>query len=55
MNETTKDYSCQTSCKIIVNKWQKVSTYVIRWKMDEMPCWHFVCHVGMCVGIWHGD
>ncbi len=32
-----------------------VLTYVICWQMDEMPRWHFVRHVGMCVGIWHGD
>jgi hypothetical protein len=30
---------------------QKVLTYTIRREMDEMPRWHFVRHVGMCVGI----
>jgi hypothetical protein len=55
MNEIIKDYICQTSCKIIVNKLQKVLTYVICQKMVEMPCWHFVHHVGMCVRIWCGD
>jgi hypothetical protein len=54
MNEIIKDYIHETSCKIIVNKLQKVLTYVICWQMDEMPLWQFVCHVGMCVGIWHG-
>jgi hypothetical protein len=29
MNEIIKDYICQTSCKIVVNKLQKVLTYVI--------------------------
>jgi NADH:ubiquinone oxidoreductase subunit B-like Fe-S oxidoreductase len=51
MNEITKDYIRQTSCKIVVNKLQKVLTYIIRRQMDEMPHWHFVCHVGMCVKI----
>jgi hypothetical protein len=51
MNEIIKDYICQTSCKIVVNKLQKVLTYVICRQMDEMPCWHFVRHIGMCVGI----
>jgi hypothetical protein len=55
MNEIIKDYICQTSCKIVVNKLQKVLTYVICWQMDEMPCWHFVRHIGMCVGISCGD
>jgi hypothetical protein len=51
MNEIIKKYIRQTSCKIIVNKLQKVLTYFICQQMDEMPHWHFVCHVGMCVGI----
>ncbi len=55
MNEMIKDYIRQTSCKIVVNKLQKVLTYIIHQQMDEMPCSHFVWHVGMCVGIWHGD
>jgi hypothetical protein len=41
MNEIIKDYIRQTSCKIIVNKLQKVLTYVIRQQMDEKPHWHF--------------
>ncbi len=48
MNEIIKDYIHQTSCKIVVNKLQKVLTYVICRQMDEMPCVH---HIGMCVGI----
>jgi hypothetical protein len=55
MNEIIKDYIHQTSCKIVVNKLEKVLTYIIHWQMDEMPHWHFICHVGMCVGIWQGD
>jgi len=51
MNEITKDYIHQTSCKIVVNKLQKVLTYVIHQQMDENPSWHFVCHVGMCMRI----
>jgi hypothetical protein len=54
MNEIIKDYIHQTSYKIVVNKLQiscKVLTYVICQQMDEMPCWHFVRHVGVCVGI----
>jgi hypothetical protein len=35
MNEIIKDYIRQTSCKIVVNKLQKVLTYVIHWQMDE--------------------
>jgi hypothetical protein len=49
MNEISKYYICQTSCKILVNKLQKVLTYVICQQMDEKPRWHFVCHVGMYV------
>ncbi len=30
MNEIIKDYIRQTSCRIFVNKLQKVLTYVIR-------------------------
>jgi hypothetical protein len=55
MNEIVKDYICQTSCKIVVNKLQKVLTCVICWQMDEMPHQHFIHHIGMCVGIWCGD
>jgi hypothetical protein len=51
MNEIIKDYIRQTSFKIIVNKLQKVLIYGICQQMDEMPCRHFVRHVGMCVGI----
>jgi hypothetical protein len=51
MNEIIKDYIHQTSCKIVVNKLQKVLTYIICQQMDEMPRWHFVHHVGMCMGI----
>jgi hypothetical protein len=51
MNEIIKDYICQTNCKIVGNKLQKVITYIICQQMDEMPFWHFVHHVGMCVGI----
>jgi hypothetical protein len=40
MNEITKDYIRQTSYKIIVNKLQKVLTYIIHRQMDEMPCWN---------------
>jgi hypothetical protein len=44
MNEIIKDYIHQTSCKIIVNKLQKVLTYVIHQQMDEMPRWfHSPC------------
>jgi hypothetical protein len=31
MNEIIKDYICQTSCKIFINKLQKVLTCVICW------------------------
>jgi hypothetical protein len=55
MNEIIKDYIFQINCKIVVNKLQKVLTYVIGQQMDEKPHWHFVCHVGMCVRIWRGD
>jgi hypothetical protein len=41
MNEIIKDYIHQTS-KIVVNKLQKVLTYVIHWQMDEKPHWN-VC------------
>jgi hypothetical protein len=51
MNEIIKDYTHQTSCKIIVNKLQKVLTYIICRQMDEMRHWHFIRHIGMCVGI----
>jgi hypothetical protein len=51
MNEIIKDCICQTSYIIVVNKLQKVLTYVIRRQMDEMLGWHFVCCVGMCVEI----
>jgi hypothetical protein len=51
MNEIIKDYICQTNCKIVINKLQKVLTYIICQQMDEMPHWHYVRHVGMCVGI----
>jgi hypothetical protein len=44
MNEITKKYICWTSCKIVVNKLQKVLTYIICWQRDEMPRWHFICH-----------
>jgi hypothetical protein len=40
MNEIIKDYICQISCKIVVNKLQKVLIYVIHRQMDEMPHWH---------------
>jgi hypothetical protein len=46
MNEI-KDYICQTSCKIVVNKLQKVLTYITCRQMDEKPCWHFICHIGI--------
>jgi len=51
MNEIIKYYICQTSYRIIVNKLQKVLTYVNHRQMDEKPQWHFVRHVGMCVRI----
>jgi len=51
MNEIIKNYICQTNYKIVINKLQKVLTYVIRQQMDEKSHWHFVCHVGMCVRI----
>jgi hypothetical protein len=47
MNEIIKYYICQTNCKIVVNKLQKVLPYIIRQQMDEKPCWHFVRHVGI--------
>jgi len=47
MNEIIKDYIHQTSCKIVVNKLQKVLTYVIHRQMDEKSRWHFVCHIGI--------
>jgi ATP-dependent Lon protease len=55
MNEIIKDYIRQTSCKIVVNKLQKVLTYIILWQMDEMSSCHFFHQVGMCVGIWCGN
>jgi hypothetical protein len=51
MNEIIKNYICQSSCKIVVNKLQKVLIYVIHQQMDEMSCWHLIHHVGMCVAI----
>jgi hypothetical protein len=51
MNEIIEDYVHQTSYKIVVNKLQKVITFVIHQQMDEMLHWHFVLHVRMCVGI----
>ncbi len=51
MNEIIKNYIHQTSCKVVVNKLQKVLTYVICQQIDEMSRWHFVRHVGMCVRI----
>ncbi len=51
MNEIIKYHIHQTSCKIVVNKLQKILTYVICRQMDEMPRWHCVHHNGMCVGI----
>jgi hypothetical protein len=51
MNEIIKDYIRQTSCKIVVNKLQKVLTHIIHRQMDEKSHWHFVHHVGMCVKI----
>jgi hypothetical protein len=35
MNEIIKDYIRQISCKIVVNKLQKVLTYIGHWQMDE--------------------
>jgi hypothetical protein len=40
MNEIINDYIYQTSCKIIVNKLQKVLKYIICQQMDEMPHWN---------------
>jgi hypothetical protein len=37
MNEIIKDYIGQTSYKVVVNKLQKVLTYVICQQMHEMP------------------
>jgi hypothetical protein len=37
MNEIIKIYICKTNCQIVVNKLQKVLTYIIRWQMDEKP------------------
>jgi len=51
MNEIIKEYICRASCKIVINKLQKVLTYIICQQMDEMPHWHFVHHIGMWVGI----
>jgi len=42
MNEINKYYIHQISYKIVENKSQKVLTYAICRKMDEMPCWN-VC------------
>jgi hypothetical protein len=39
MNEIIKDYIRQISCKIIINKLQKVLRYVIYWQMDEKTSW----------------
>jgi len=33
MNEIIKNYIRQASCRIVVNKLQKVLTYVIHWQM----------------------
>jgi hypothetical protein len=41
MNEIIKDYICQTSYKIVVNKLRKVLTYVICQQLDEMSRWCF--------------
>jgi hypothetical protein len=51
MNEIIKDYIHQTSYKIVVNKLQKLLTYIICQQMDEKPHWHFVHHIGMCMKI----
>jgi hypothetical protein len=51
MNEIMKDYIHQISYKIVVSKLQKVLTYIIRRQINEMPCWHFICHVKMYLGI----
>jgi hypothetical protein len=40
MNEIIKDYIRQTSCEIVVNKLQKVLTYIICQQMDEKPHWN---------------
>jgi hypothetical protein len=37
MDEIIKDYIHQTSHKIVVNKLQKLLSYVIHWQMDEKP------------------
>jgi hypothetical protein len=42
MNEIIKYYICQTNCKIVVNKLQKVLTYVIHRQTDGMTQWN-VC------------
>jgi hypothetical protein len=42
MNEIIKHYIRQTTYKIVVNKLQKVLTYVSCRQMDEMPHWN-VC------------
>jgi hypothetical protein len=47
MNEIIENYIHQISYKIVANKLQNVLTYVIYRQMDEKPCWHFVCHIGM--------
>jgi hypothetical protein len=41
MNEIIKDYIHQTNYKIIVNKLQKVLTYVIHRQMDEKAMLEF--------------
>jgi hypothetical protein len=37
MNEIIKNYIRKTNRQIVVNKLQRVLTYVIRWQMDEKP------------------
>jgi hypothetical protein len=49
MNEINFKCIHYTSCKIVVSKLEKVLTYLICQQMDES--WHFVRHIGMCVGI----
>jgi hypothetical protein len=52
MNEIMKDYIHQTSCKIVINKLQKVSTYVICQQMDEM---HIGILFAMLECVWESD
>jgi len=51
MNEILEDYIRQTDYKLVINKLQKVLTYVIHRQMDEKPHWHFVHHIEMCMKI----